>query len=283
MQKSYQEKNGLYILSTPIGNLEDITLRTLSTLKEVDILFCEDTRTTALLLSKYHIKKKLISCHEYNEEKMKEVVLSHLKQGKKVGLVTDQGTPIISDPGYKVVSYIIENQYPVISLPGPTAFTPALTSSGIAPQPFLFYGFLKNKKGKLRKELETLKEYPFTIIFYEAPHRIESMLTSLLEIFGNRKICLAREISKLYETYYYGTIQSVLGEIKDIKGEIVIIVEGNHEKKDYSSLSVLEHVHLFLQEGINEMEAIKKVAKERNVSKSVIYKEYQQQKKENFK
>ncbi len=280
MIRSYQEKVAtFYIIPTPIGNLEDITLRALATLKKVDLLFCEDTRNTALLLSKYEIKKPLLSCHEYNEEKIKEKVFTYLQEGKTIGLVTDQGTPIISDPGYKLASYLIQNGYPVVSLPGATAFVPALTSSGLPPQPFLFYGFLNAKPGKMKKELEVLKQYPFTIIFYEAPHRIKEMLETLQEIFGNRKIALGREISKIYETYYYGTIQDVLKEIDTVKGEIVIVVEGCQSAKLYENLSLLEHVNLYLADGLRENEAIKKVAQERNLSKSIVYKEYQEHKK----
>ncbi len=276
MQKSYESKNALYIIPTPIGNLEDITLRALSTLKMVDLLLCEDTRTTGILLSNYKIKKKLISCHEYNEEKMKSVILSYLEEGKNIGLVTDQGTPIISDPGYRVVSYLIKCGKTVISLPGATAFVPALTSSGLPPQPFLFYGFLNAKSSKMKKELEQLKQYPFSIIFYESPHRIQEMLENMLEIFGDRKITLAREISKIHESYYYGQISSVLEEIPSIKGEIVIVVEGNRDSISYQNLSLKEHVDLYVQDNMSLNDAMKKVAKERGMAKSIVYNEYHQ-------
>ena len=274
MQKSYAAKNALYLIPTPIGNMEDITIRALNTLKMVDILLCEDTRTTSVLLAKYAIKKKLVSCHEYNEEQMKTVIDTYLDEGKNVGLVTDQGTPIISDPGYKVVSYLLERGKTVISLPGATAFVPALTSSGLPPQPFLFYGFLNNKASSRKKELEQLKTVPCSILFYESPHRIAVMLQHLKEIFGNRRIALAREISKIHETYYYGTIEEVLQEVDTMKGEIVVVVEGNHTPVDYQNLSVVEHVDLYLADKMTLHEAMKQVAKERGVSKSVIYKEY---------
>lgn len=274
MQRSYDGKNALYLVPTPIGNLEDITLRALSTLKKVDLVLCEDTRTTGLLLAKYEIKKPLVSCHEYNEDKMKETILRYLEDGKNIALVTDQGTPIISDPGYKVVSYLIEHNYPVISLPGATAFVPALTSSGLPPQPFLFYGFLNAKSSKMKKELDALKNYPFSIIFYESPHRIKEMLENMMEIFGNRRLSLGREISKVYETYYYGTIEDILKDTDSMKGEIVVVVEGNKTPTDFTSLSLEEHIALFLEDGMSEKEAIKQVAKERNLAKSVVYKEY---------
>lgn len=273
-QKSYKSENNLYLIPTPIGNLEDITIRSLNLLKEVDIVLCEDTRVTGSLLKKYDIKKKLISCHEYNEDKVKYEVVELLKEGKKIGLVTDQGSPIISDPGFRVVEEVINNDLNVIGLPGATAFVPALIASGISPSKFLFYGFLNSKSSKQIQELNSLKYLPYTIIFYEAPHRIKETLENMLEVFGNRKICLARELSKIYEEIYRGTIVEVLEDVENIKGEIVLIVEGNTEKIDYNSLDILEHINLYLEDGLDEKEAIKKVAKERNVAKSIVYKEY---------
>lgn len=273
-QKSYQRENNLYLIPTPIGNLDDITIRSLNLLKEVDIILCEDTRVTGSLLKKYDIKKKLISCHEYNEDSVKEEVVQYLQEGKKIGLVTDQGSPIISDPGFRVVEEVIKNDFNVIGLPGATAFVPALIASGISPSRFLFYGFLNAKQGKQKQELTALKYLPYTIIFYEAPHRLKETLENMLEILGDRKICLARELSKIYEEYYRGTIMEILNDIENIKGEMVLIVEGNTEKIDYDNLDILEHINLYLEDGMDEKEAIKKVAKERNVAKSIIYKEY---------
>ena len=278
-QKSYNKENNLYLIPTPIGNLDDITIRSLNLLKEVDIVLCEDTRVTGSLLKKYDIKKKLISCHEYNEDKIKYEVVDLLKSGNKIGLVTDQGSPIISDPGFKVVEEVIRNDLNVIGLPGATAFVPALISSGISPSKFLFYGFLNSKSNKQKQELNSLKYIPYTIIFYEAPHRIKETLENMLEVFGNRKVCLARELSKIYEEYYRGTITEILEDIDSIKGEIVLVVDGNTEKVDYDNLDVLEHINLYLEDGMDEKEAIKKVAKERNVAKSVIYKEFHDNKK----
>ena len=273
-QKSYNQENNLYLIPTPIGNLDDITVRSLNLLKEVDIVLCEDTRVTGSLLSKYGIKKKLISCHEYNEDKVKYEVVELLKEGKKIGLVTDQGSPIISDPGFNVVNEVIKNNLSVIGLPGATAFVPALISSGIFPSKFLFYGFLNAKDAKQVQELKTLKYFPYTLIFYEAPHRIKNTLNNMYQVFGDRKICLARELSKLYEEYIRGTISEVAEQVDSIKGEIVLIVEGNTQKVDYNDLDILEHVNLYIEDGLTEKDAIKKVAKERNVAKSIIYKEY---------
>ena len=273
-QRSYDDSPSLYLIPTPVGNMEDITLRSINTLKMVDLLLCEDTRVTSELLHKLDIKKKLIHSDDHNEDSLKEMVLSKLQEGLNIGLVTDRGTPIISDPGYKIVEFVSRNGFNVISLPGPTAFVPALTMSGINPAPFLFYGFLNSKESKRVKELESLKKLPYTIILYEAPHRITDMLKSLLLVFGNRKICLCREISKRYEEAIRGTIEEVL-EISDtLKGEMVVVVEGNLEQEDFSTMTILEHINLYLEDGMSEKDAIKKVAVERGIPKSVVYKEY---------
>ncbi len=274
LQKSYKNENALYLIPTPIGNLDDITIRSLKLLREVDILLCEDTRVTGSLLKKYDIKQKLISCHEYNEDSIKYDVVKYIQDGLKVGLVTDQGSPIISDPGFRVVQEVIDNGYSVIGLPGATAFVPALISSGIAPSKFLFYGFLNSKNSKQKQELEALKLYPYTMIFYEAPHRIINTLENMRKIFGNRHISLSREISKLYEEIYRGTIDEVLENFDKLKGEFVLIVEGNTEQVDFSDIDIISHVKLYLDDGLSEMDAFKKVAKERGISKSIVYKEY---------
>ena len=277
IQKSYDDSPSLYLIPTPIGNLDDITVRSLNILKSVDEILCEDTRDTGMLLSHYDIRKKLVSCHEFNEDKMIDYVVSRLKEGYNLGLVTDQGTPIISDPGYIVSRGVIEAGYNVISLPGATAFVPALTSSGLEPSPFLFYGFLNAKNSKQIQELKSLKDYPFTIIFYEAVHRIKNTLENMLEVLGNRSICIGRELSKIHEEYTRGTITEILPLVDSMKGEFVIVVEGNHDVTDYSSLDVFEHVKMYLDD-MSEMDAIKKVAKERGVAKSVIYQEYHNRK-----
>lgn len=273
-QKSYDDSPSLYLIPTPVGNMEDITLRAINILKKVDFLLCEDTRITAELLNKLDIKKKLVHSDDHNEDSLKEMVLSKLQDGLNIGLVTDRGTPIISDPGYKIVEYVTKNGFNVISLPGPTAFVPALTMSGINPAPFLFYGFLNSKESKRIKELESLKNLSYTIILYEAPHRITDMLKSLLSVFGNRQIALCREISKKYEEAIRGTIEEVLTVSDTLKGEMVVVVEGNLDKEDYSSLTILEHINLYLEDGMSDKEAIKKVAVERGIPKSVVYKEY---------
>lgn len=273
-QKSYNNTPTVYIIPTPIGNMEDITIRAINTLKLVDVIFCEDTRVTSLLLKHLDIKKKLISSHKFNEDKNDNKLLEYLENGQNVGIVTDRGTPIISDPGYELVKIAIENNYNVVSLPGPTAFVPALTSSGISPQPFTFYGFLNNKSSKRKKELETLQNHSETLIFYEAPHRIIETLNDMLSVLGNRKISISREISKKFEEIYRGNIKDIMDNMVDVKGELVIVVSGNDSINTYDNLTIIEHVNLYIKEGLKTMDAIKKVAKDRNLSKNDVYKEY---------
>lgn len=268
------DKPSLYLIPTPIGNLDDITIRGLKTLELVDVILCEDTRETSKLLSKYNIKNKLVSCHEFNEDKMKDKVLGYLNTGLNVGLVTDQGTPLISDPGYRIALYISSHNYNIVSLPGATAFVPALTISALAPSPFTFYGFLNAKKNKQIKELESLRNHPYTLIFYEAPHRLIDTLNNIKEVFGDRKICVVREISKKYEQAIRGKISEVLETDFPIKGEFVIVVEGAVLEFDFNSMSIVEHVDFYINDGNTKNDSIKLVAKERGIPKSIVYKEY---------
>ena len=273
-QKSYDKSPTLYLIPTPIGNLEDITLRAINILEEVEVIFCEDTRVTSLLLNHLNIKKRLISSHKFNESMNDDKLLEYLNKGVDVGLVTDRGTPIISDPGYELVKVAINNHFNVVALPGPTAFVPALIASGLSPQPFLFYGFLNSKESKMKKELEELKNEKATIIFYEAPHRIQSTLKTIKEVLGNRNACISREISKKFEEIYRGTLEQLLQETVEIKGEIVLIVSGNNEVNRYEHLTIIEHVNLYIKEGYSSKDAIKKVSNDRGLNKSEVYKEY---------
>ena len=273
-QKSYDNSPTLYLIPTPIGNLEDITLRSISILKQVEVIFCEDTRVTSLLLNHLNIKKKLISSHNFNEANNENKLLEYLNHGVDVGLVTDRGTPIISDPGYELVKVAIENNYNVVGLPGPTAFVTALITSGISPQPFLFYGFLNNKESKAKKELEELKKEKATIILYESPHRLKNTIKNMLNILGNRNISISREISKKFEEIYRGKISEIISQIEEPKGEFVLVVEGNKEIQNFDKLSIIEHVNLYMKEGISNKEAIKIVAKERKLPKNIVYQEY---------
>lgn len=273
-QKSYDGSPTVYLIPTPIGNLEDITLRAINILKKVEVIFSEDTRVTSLLLNHLNIKKKLISSHNYNEKENEIKFLEYLKNGYDVGIVTDRGTPIISDPGYDLVKIAIDNGFNVVGLPGPTALIPALITSGLNPAPFLFYGFLNSKESKRRKELENLKKETATLIFYESPHRLISMLGDMKQIFGDRKISISREISKKFEEVIRGNISEIISNFNNIKGEFVIIVEGNNECVDYTKISIIEHVNLYIKEGNSVNDSIKLVAKARNIAKKEIYNKY---------
>lgn len=274
IQKSYDKTPTVYLIPTPIGNLEDITLRAINILKEVDVIFSEDTRVTGLLLQHLNIKKKLIPNHEFNEQENNKKILEFLAEEKNIGIVTDRGTPIISDPGYGLVKTAIENNYNVVGLPGPTALIPALITSGLKPSPFLFYGFLNSKENKRIKELELLKKEPATMIFYESPHRLEKTLINMKNILGNRKISISREISKKYEEIIRGSLDEIVDNSINVKGEFVIVVEGNLESVDYNQISIIEHVNSYIKEGLSINDAIKSVAKDRKLNKKNIYNEY---------
>ena len=270
-QKSYDNKPTLYLIPTPIGNMDDITIRSINTLKEVDVIFSEDTRETLKLLNYLEINKKLISCHKFNEDKVYLKVIEYLKDGKNVGLVTDRGTPVISDPGYVVAYNVIKEGFNVVGLPGATAFVPALITSGINPNKFLFYGFLDSKKSSKKKELEELKNNKYTMIFYESPFRVIETLELIKQIMGDRFVSISREISKKYEEIYRGNISSVLTELIEPKGEFVIILEGSKEEINYDNIDILDHVNILIKEGISEKDAIKEVAKLHKIPKNEVY------------
>lgn len=266
----------LYICPTPIGNLEDITLRTIKVLNEVDLIAAEDTRHTLKLLNHYNIKKPLISYHEHNKITAGEKILEEIKKGKKIALVTDAGMPGISDPGEDIIKRCIEENIELVALPGPTAFVLALVLSGLSTESFVFEGFLPSK-GKERKDrLNKLKNETRTIILYEAPHRIISLLKDLLEALGNRKIAISRELTKIHEETFRGTIQEAIEkfESQNPKGEFVLVVEGTDvEKQSFDHISIKEHIKMYMNEGLSKKESIKKVAKERNIPKSQVYRE----------
>ncbi|MFA5696508.1 MAG: 16S rRNA (cytidine(1402)-2'-O)-methyltransferase [Bacilli bacterium] len=270
-QKSYNGTPTLYLVPTPIGNLEDITIRSLNILKETDVIFCEDTRVTLTLLNHFDIKKKLIASHDHNEEQTKQLMVDYLEKGKNIAIVTDRGTPIISDPGYKGVQYVIEKGYNVVGLPGPTALIPALIVSGIEPSPFLFYGFLDNKKTKREKELLELKELKTTIIFYESPHRIKKTMQSLLNIWGNRKISISREISKKFEEIYRGNIEDFID--LEAKGEFVLVIERNKQNDDEKK-DVFIDIEDLIKEGYTKNQAIGKISKKNKIDRNDLYKKY---------
>ena len=276
-QKSYEktDKGCLYLIPTPIGNLDDITLRGINTLKMVDIVYAEDTRQTINLLKYYDINKKVESCHKYTEMKHKNKIVEILLSGKNIGYVTDRGTPLISDPGNIIVEEVIKNNLNVIALPGASALLPAINMSGISNERFLFYGFLDSKKSIARKELIDLKEIKQTLIFYEAPHRIDETLNLMLDVLGDRNIALVREISKLHEEIIRNKISEILKVASTIKGEIVIVVEG-YKEEDKDDNNYGEIINNLIAKGYSKRDAIKETAERYNVSKNKLYNMYKE-------
>ena len=277
-QISYDGKPTLYLVPTPIGNLGDMTYRAVEVLKESEVIFSEDTRESKKLLDYYGIDKKLIANHKFNEDSAYLKILSYLDDGKNVSIITDRGTPSISDPGFVSVYQIIKRGYNVVCLPGATAFTPAIVNSGLNPNKFLFYGFLDSKKSSKKKELEDLKELKYTIIFYESPFRIKETLELIKEIMGDRNISISREISKKHEEVYRGTITEVLEELTDPKGEFVLVVEENKNEKNYDEIDIVSHIKELIKAGFLEKDAIKEVAKLHKLPKQEVYKKYAQSK-----
>ena len=278
-QKSYQDNQPtLYLVATPIGNLEDMTYRAVHTLKTVDIIYAEDTRTSGQLLKHFDIKTPMQSYHLHNEKVKIDQIINDLKDGKNIALISDAGTPLINDPGESLVKAVIEQTFPVVSIPGPSAFLTALTSSSLDSHPFLFYGFLPQKKSARQKALESLKLLPYTLIFYEAPHRIHETIEDLKTLYKSRKVTLARELTKFYEEYIHFNLEE--DEIlPDLKGEMVLIVEGFKDDTVVSETDIINHIELLIQDGLSEMEAIKKAAKIRNMKKNDVYMAYQTHKK----
>lgn len=285
-QKSSQHEQGscLYLVATPIGNLEDITARALRILKEVDMIAAEDTRNTKKLCNYFDIQTPLVSYHEHNLEQGGEKILTLLREGKSVALVSDAGLPCISDPGADIVVKAIEEDFAVVPIPGANAALTALIASGLTPQPFYFFGFLNRTKKERRKQLEAIARREETIIFYEAPHRLKDTLKDLDSVLGNRKIVLARELTKKFEEFLRGTISEALvwTDEMEVRGEFCIIIEGNPngqadeiEDAYWSSLSVVEHIdHLINEKELNSKDAIKEVAKIRGLAKRDVYQQY---------
>jgi len=277
MQRQFsvtEEKKGiLYLVPTPIGNLEDITLRAMRILKECDIIYAEDTRVSAKLLRYYNIYKPLKSYHEHNKMSMTEDILSHLENNEMVSLISDAGMPLISDPGYEIVSAARDKGYLVVSLPGANAALTALVSSGLKAEQFTFIGFLDTRKKRRETFLEGLKYREETLLFYEAPHRLKETLKSLLEVFGDRHITIARELTKAFEEIISGTLSEVQ-ELEELKGEFVLVLEGYVPTEEKSTASIVEQVDFFIQEGLSKTEAMKKVSSLTGIPKNKIYQEY---------
>ena len=266
----------LYIVATPIGNLEDITLRAIKMLKQIDLVAAEDTRHTLKLLNHLEISKPLISYHRHNEEVKSDILIEELKKGKKIALVSDAGTPGICDPGEEIIKRCIENDINVIPIPGACAMINALICSGIDTKEFTFLGFLPLNKKNRKLKLEEIKNMNKTIILYEAPHKLLKTLQDLKEILKQRKVVIAREITKIHEEFIRKDLNELIEMAKDIKGEIIIIIEANKEEKekDINKLSLEEHYEFYQNKGLDKKEIIKKIAKDRNVNKNEIYKQF---------
>ena len=270
----------LYVVATPIGNLDDITLRAIKILKEVDVIIAEDTRHTLKLLNHLNISKPLISYHRHNEEQRKEMIIDKLKNGENIAIVSDAGTPGICDPGEVLIHECIKENIKVVPIPGACAMINALIASGISTKEFTFLGFLPLNK-KLRKEkLEYIKNETKTVIIYEAPHKLKSTLEDLKEILEKRKVVIARELTKIHEEFIRGTIDEILEKADSLKGEIVLIIEGNKEsshhdnKNKFIEMSLDEHYEYYEKQGLSKKEIIKKIAKDRELAKNEVYQHF---------
>ena len=269
----------LYLVATPIGNLDDITLRAIKTLKEADFIAAEDTRHSLKLLNHLEISKPLISYHRHNEDIKSEILIEKLKDNKNIALITDAGTPGISDPGEEIVKQCIENNIRIIPIPGACAFVNALICSGLDTTEFTFLGFLPLNKKNRKEQLEKIKSCTSTSILYEAPHKLLSSLKDLSQILEDRKIVLAKEITKIHEEFICGTANELLEKIENPKGEFVILIEKSTDTQSTSldflnNLSLEEHFNFYQEQGLSKNEIIKKIAKDRKVNKNDIYKNF---------
>jgi len=272
----------LYIVATPIGNLEDISLRALQTLREADLIAAEDTRHTLKLLNHYEIKKPLVSYYEHNKKERGNELILRLKNGNSIALVTDAGTPGISDPGEDMVKLAIENDIPVVMVPGPAALIMGAVLSGLPCGRFCFEGFLPHRKKERLERLESIRLEDRTIVFYITPHRALDVLRDMLFVFGNRKGALCRELTKKHEEIIRGTLEQIIETLssrESIKGEMVLAVEGEKtsesmREKELLSLPAADHIEYYINQGLNLKDAMKQVAKDRGISKSSVYAEY---------
>ncbi|MCS6816061.1 MAG: 16S rRNA (cytidine(1402)-2'-O)-methyltransferase [Blastocatellia bacterium] len=269
----------LYIVATPIGNLEDITLRALRILREVDLIACEDTRQTLKLLHHYGIRRPLVSYHAHNQRKRAEALIARLKEGQNVALVSDAGTPLLSDPGEVLLERAIAERIRVVPIPGPSAITTAAMAAGLPVDRFLFVGFLPARRGPRRAELETLRALPYTLIFFEAPHRLAETLVDMCEILGARPAVLARELTKVHETFERATLAELVERVAKapIKGEIVLLVAGAETARpaDVEATALAERVKAVMSAtGLDAKTAIRCVAEEYGVSRREVYRAY---------
>lgn len=281
-QKSFQNEDGpaLFLVPTPIGNRQEVSPRTLAVLEGADVIACEDTRNSGTLLKSLGISRPLIAHHEFNAAKSSPGIVKLLAEGKKVAVISDAGYPLISDPGAILVQSVIDAGFPVIPISGPNAALDALVASGLPTNHFLYYGFLDSRQTKRKKELESLKDFPYTMIFYEAPHRIGDTLQDLLDVLGDRRMVLARELTKLHEEFLRGSIREILEACHELKGEMVLVVEGNTAK---NTATLEEAVSLALQyasDGLKPKQAAAKAGEQTGFGKNEIYQEMMRRKEQ---
>jgi 16S rRNA (cytidine1402-2'-O)-methyltransferase len=270
---SYNKDKGiLYLVATPIGNMQDMTFRAVETLKSVDVIYAEDTRNSMYLLQHFNINTKLLSYHEFNKELKEDEIIERLKSGENVAIISDAGLPVISDPGFDIARAAIKNDIPVTPIPGASAGISGLIASGITPQPFTFVGFLDSKTTKRKKELEELKYLKSTIIFHEAPHRIKECLIDMKVVLGDRYVCIGRELTKKFEEFIRGNISELIEIADNLKGEMVIIVEGY--KETVEAKDPISEIDSLINLGYKPKEAIKEVATMLNLNKQELYKKY---------
>ena len=273
-QKSFEnEKPTLYLVPTPIGNLNEMTPRAIDVLNSVDVIACEDTRNSGQLLKHFGISKRLIAYQNFNEASSTKGIINLLSQGNNIALISDAGYTLINDPGQRVVSEVTALGYNVVPISGCSAFLNALVASGLIAQPFIFIGFLPPSTHDCVKKLRLYQSYPMTLIMYEAPHRIEKMLQSCLDVLGDRHICIARELTKVHEEFIRGKISEILPIASELKGEMVVVIEGNQDdyEKDIDMGQILNMVNTSIESGMSTSAAIKEVAKQTGISKNQIY------------
>ncbi len=265
-------KGKLYLIPSPIGNLEDVSPRIKKVISECDLIACEDTRNTSKLLNLLGFSKPTFSCHEHNEKESSIKLIEYISEGKIIGYLSDAGYPGISDPGEILVKECIKNNISVTPLSGPSAFINALVASSLPTEHFMFYGFLDSKSSQRIKELEDLKDFKNTIIFYEAPHRINETLKDIFSIFGNRKITIAREISKIHEEFIHSDLETLVNENKEFKGELVLVVQGNTINKEIDEKEVISLFNKLIESGLNKKDAINALSILKNINKNYLKK-----------
>ena len=277
-QKSYENNQPtLFLVATPIGNLSEMTPRAIEVLKNVDVVAAEDTRNTMKLLSHFEISTRCIAHHMHNEYESAKGLLQLLDEGKNVAVVSDAGYPLVSDPGQVIVNMVVDAGYNVVPISGANAALNALVASGLPTQPFMFVGFIKGNESEKKKECLSVSKIKQTLVFYEAPHRIKKTLELFLEVFGNRQICLAREITKKHEEFIRGNISDIIEVCEDLKGEMVIVMEGckdDQVTEDFPYAVIQEKIQMYISDGYSTKEAIKKVAKDHGLSKNELYKQF---------